>query len=186
MDSKTKMKVKNRSASLVVYSVMLDNGRQVRREIQPGQRIEVLFEELEKLSYQPGGKSLMGNFLQIESTEVLEEVGVEAEPEYYMDEAQIVELLQTGTMDEFLDCLDFAPTGVMDLIKHYAVSLPLNDAAKREALQEKTGFDVNAALKNIAAEQAAQNETDADAVVSAAATTGRRTQPKYKVVSTKN
>lgn len=186
MDSKTKMKVKNRSASLVVYSVMLDNGRQVRREIQPGQRIEVLFEELEKLSYQPGGKCLMGNFLQIESAEVLEEVGVEAEPEYYMDESQIVELLQSGSMDEFLDCLDFAPTGVLDLIKHYAVSLPLNDAAKREALLQKTGFDTTAALKNVAAEQAAQNEPEEGAASTAPATSGRRTQPKYKVVSTKN
>lgn len=188
MDSKTKMKVKNRSASMVVYTVTLDNGRQIRREIRPGQPVEVLFEELEKLSYQPGGKSLMANFLQIESAEALEEVGVETEPEYFMNEAQIVELLQNGTMDEFLDCLDFAPEGVIDLLKTYAVQLPLNDSAKREVMLEKLGFDVSKALANIAAEKAAAAEEAAAAPAATATTasTGRRTQPKYKVVSTTN
>lgn len=187
MDSKTKMKVKNRSASMVVYTVVLDNGRQIRREIRPGQPIEVLFEELEKLSYQPGGKSLMANFLQIESTEALEEVGVETEPEYFMTEEQIVALLKTGSMDEFLDCLDFAPEGVIDLLKTYAVQLPLNDSAKREAMKEKLGFDVSKALENMAAEKAAAaDETNAPATATASTTSGRRTQPKYKVVSTTN
>ena len=46
-------------------------------------------------------------------------------------------------MDEFLDCLDFAPQGVIDLIKEYAVTLPLNDVAKREVLLDKFDYDVN-------------------------------------------
>jgi len=39
--------------------------------------------------------------------------------------------MKTGSLDEFLDCLDFAPEGVTDLIKTLAVELPLNDVAKR-------------------------------------------------------
>jgi hypothetical protein len=65
-----------------------------------------------------------------------------------MTEQQIIELIQTGSLDAFLDCLDFAPVGVIDLLKKYSVSVPLSDYDKRQALKEKTGFDVDVALKN--------------------------------------
>jgi len=39
--------------------------------------------------------------------------------------------MTTGSLDEFLDCLDFAPEGVKDLIKTLSVELPLNDVSKR-------------------------------------------------------
>jgi hypothetical protein len=61
--------------------------------------------------------------------------------------------MENGSLDEFLDMLDFAPIGVMDLVKKFAVSLPLNDIPKRRALKEKTGFDVNAALTHIEEER---------------------------------
>ena len=70
------------------------------------------------------------------------------QPEYYLSEQQIKDLLLTGSMDAFLDCLDFAPEGVMQLVKKYAIELPLSDYDKRLALKEKTGFDVDAALAN--------------------------------------
>jgi len=46
-----------------------------------------------------------------------------------------------------LDCLDFAPEGVRDLIKTFSVMLPLNDVAKREAILNKLGFNVDNAIK---------------------------------------
>ena len=52
-----------------------------------------------------------------------------------------------GTLDQFLDCLDFAPEGVKEMIKEMAVDLPLNDMAKREAIQEKLGFNVTKAIE---------------------------------------
>jgi len=55
--------------------------------------------------------------------------------------------MQTGSLDEFLDCLDFAPEGVKDLIKNLAVDLPLNDVAKREAIFNKLGFNVDNAIR---------------------------------------
>jgi hypothetical protein len=48
-----------------------------------------------------------------------------------MSEAQIQKLILTGTLDEFLDCLDFAPIGTIDLLKAYCVSLPVTDYEKR-------------------------------------------------------
>ena len=66
-----------------------------------------------------------------------------------------------GSMDEFLDCLDFAPDGVIDLVKNLAVTLKLNDYAKREAILEKTGFDVTKAIEiNKATEEIKQEKTN--------------------------
>lgn len=187
MDMKQLMNVKNRSASLVVYKVTLDNGMTLRREIRSGETIKVPYEELVKLSYQPGGRTIMESFLQIDAIEARKELSLRTEPEYDMSEAQIIELLRNGSMDAFLDCLDFAPTGVMDLLKKYAVELPLNDSAKRTALKNKTGFDVDKALANNAPDVEDLGQVEAPAatrrVQPATSTPGRRTEGKYKVVS---
>ena len=179
--------VKNRSASRVFYKIPEDN---IRREFNPGEVKRISFEELEKLSYQSGGRELMTNFLQIQSVEATSGLGIHTEPEYNMSEDQIIDLIKTGSLDAFLDCLDFAPVGVIDLLKKFSVSIPLADYDKRKALKEKTGFDVDTALKNIIAEKAEDNTTIL------APTTGRRVQPEaeaapsrrtsgtnYKVVS---
>ena len=187
MDSKTMYIVKNRSAGRVVYKIPEEN---IRREFNPGESKRISFEELEKLSYQPGGRELMANFLQIQSAQVVENLGIHTEPEYNMTEEQIVELIKTGSLDAFLDCLDFAPTGVIDLLKQYAIAVPLSDYDKRKALKEKTGFDVDTALRNIAAEKAEEKETSkitpaaGRRVQPEAETTGRRTAgTNYKVVN---
>ena len=62
MERSKNLIVKNRSASMVVYSLPELN---VRREFMPGESKTITFGELEKLSYQPGGRSIMQNFLQI-------------------------------------------------------------------------------------------------------------------------
>ena len=158
--------VKNRSASRIVYRIP-EMG--IRREFSPTETKKISYEELEKLSYQPGGLAIMTNFLQIQDAPAIAELGIHAEPEYHMSEHQIIDLIKTGSLDAFLDCLDFAPVGIIDLVKKYAVNVPLADYEKRKALKEKTGFDVDAALKNIAAEKA---EEEAKAT-----TTQRRIQP---------
>lgn len=169
--------VKNRSSSRVCYQIPEDH---IRRVFAPGEVKQITYEELLKLSYQPGGREMMVSFLQIQDANVLNNLSINAQPEYYMSEAQIIDLLQNGTMDAFLDCLDFAPVGVIDLIKKYAISLPLSDYQKKNALKQKTGFDVDKILMNLEAEKAdeAAKETSSTA---AAAPAGRRTAPKYNV-----
>ena len=174
IDNKTMYTVKNRSASRVFYKIPEDN---IRREFNPGETKRVSFEELEKLSYQSGGRELMANFLQIQSVEATENLGIHTEPEYNMTEDQIVDLIKTGSLDAFLDCLDFAPVGVIDLLKKYSVSIPLADYDKRQALKEKTGFDVDVALKNMLAEKA-EDATPANNIA-----TGRRVQPEAETVA---
>ena len=173
--------VKNRSASVVVYRIPELN---LRREWAPGETKRISFDEMEKLSYQPGGRELMANFLQVVDEEVTENLGVHREPEYDMSEEQIKELILSGSYEAFLDALDFAPIGVIDLIKKYSVSLPITDIHKREALKEKTGFDADKAIAN----EKADKEKESAAPASAngeAKTAGRRTTTNYKVVTPK-
>ena len=179
--------VKNRSAGVAVYKIP-ELG--IRRSFQPGEVKQISEEELEKLTYRPGGMAILTNFLQIQSEAGLEKVGIRPQPEYHMSEQDIVNLLKNGSLDEFLDCLDFAPPGVIDLIKKLSVSLPLGDVSKRRALKDKTGFDCDAALKHVIEEQEDSGEntilkTGAPErrVKKEEATTERRTAPKYNVVS---
>lgn len=183
MESSKILKVKNRSASLAVYSIPEIN---IRREFAPGETKNITYGELEKLSYQPGGRAIMQNFLQIIDPEATGDLGINREPEYDLSEQQIVNLMTKGSLDAFLDCLDFAPVGVIDLIKKFSVSLPLNDIDKRDALKKKTGFDVTVALANMQKEKEDMEtpavENKERRVKAESIPEGRRTTPKYNVV----
>lgn len=183
----TMYNVKNRSAGVAVYKIP-EMG--IRRSFQPGETKQISEEELEKLTYRPGGMAILANFLQIQSAEGLQKVGINPQPEYHMSEQDIAKLMTTGSLDEFLDCLDFAPPGVIDLVKKLSVSLPLGDVAKRRALKEKTGFDCDAALKHVMEEK---EDNDENTILKTGerrvkkdevpAAPERRTAPKYNVVS---
>lgn len=138
--------VKNRSSNTVGYTIAEDG---VRRTFTQGEEKRVPLSELEKLSYKPGGAFLIANYLQIKDAEAIEELGMHVEPEYNMSAEDVKKLMVEGSLDAFLDCLDFAPEGVIQIIKDLAVKLPLNDVAKRKAIKDKTNFDVDRAIANI-------------------------------------
>ena len=182
----TLCRVKNRGASTVVYRIP-DKG--IRREFKPGQVMAISAEELEELTFQPGGTVILSQFLQILDMEGINATHIKTEPEYHMSEADIAALIQTGSLDAFLDALDFAPIGVIDLIKKMSVDIPLVDIPKRKALKEKTGFDVEAALKhNEESKEETQNtilkqSNGERRVKPEEAPAGRRTTPKYNVIT---
>ena len=169
----TPFRVTNRSTSKVGYTLPEDK---IRRMFAPGETKVLPYWELEKLTFQPGGCNLIADYLLIENEEAINKLGMPTEPEYYMTRNQVIELMQSGSIDAWIDCLNFAPKGVIDMIHDLSVSLPLNDVAKRQTLKEHTGFDVNAAIMNVKADQ--ENEP--------VITTGpaRRTSaPNYKIVN---
>jgi hypothetical protein len=178
--------VKNRGASTVVYKIPEDG---IRREFKPGQTLPISSEELEKLTYQPGGTLILSQFLQILDLEAIHNMHIKTEPEYHMSERDVANLIQNGSLDAFLDALDFAPIGVIDLIKKLSIDIPLVDIQKRKALKEKTGFDVEAALKhNEEDKEDTQNtilkqNNGERRVKTAEVPAGRRTAPKYNIVS---
>ena len=176
MDNNKVYKVKNRSASSVVVRIPEIN---VRKEFAPGQVLTMTYDELTRLSFQPGGRALMENFLQIMEDEVNDALGVVREAEYYMTEQQIVDMLKSGSLEQFEDCLDFAPIGVIDLVKQFSVQLPLTDTRKIKALKDKTGFDVERALENARADEE-DDEPDSE---KSANRPSRRTNVDYKAPS---
>lgn len=146
MDKNTLIKVLNRDNGAVVYSIPEMNG--LTRVFQAGETKEVTYEELQKLSYIPGGSELLRDSLVIlDNSTTVENLIGHVEPEYYYTKDDIINLMKTGSLDAFLDCLDFAPEGVKDLIKTLAVDLPLNDVSKREAILDKLGFNVDNAIR---------------------------------------
>lgn len=187
MDNNKVFNVKNRSAGVVGYNIPEEK---IRREFAPGETKKISWYELDKLSYQPGGTRILEEFLQVYNEEAIQELNLHTEPEYFMGETDVIRLIREGSLDEWLDALDFAPTGVLDLIKQMSVTMPLNDYNKRIALKQKLGFDIDAAIKNWEAEKAAAKEPaekPAERRVKPAAEpaqSARRTSGKYKIVST--
>ena len=180
--------VKNRGAGFVTYRIP-DEG--IRRSFAPGETKIVSYDELEKLTFQPGGMEILSNFLQVQDAEVIKKFNMRVEPEYHMTEQDVAKLIKTGSLDAFLDALDFAPVAVLDLIKKLSVDIPLTDMDKRRALKAKTGFDVDAALRHIEEEKEDDQTTilkqsnGERRVKTEEVPAGRRTAaPKYNVIKT--
>ncbi len=183
IDKNTLVKVINRFSGSVGYEVE-DLG--VYRNFYPGEVKEVTFEELEKLTYVPGGMTILKEYLEIEDKNVAAKLfNLNPEPEYFYTREDIQRVMESGTLDQFLDCLDFAPTSVHELIKDMAVDLPLNDVKKRQAIKDKFGFDVDRAIeiKNTKydggdeAVETAPKPAIRRVKATSAAPTGRRYQP---------
>ena len=146
MEKSTLIKVLNRDNGAVGYAIPEMNG--LKRIYQAGETKEITFEEIEKLSYIPGGMELLQDCLVIlDNDEAIKKILGHVEPEYSYTKDDVINLMKNGSLDEFLDCLDFAPEGVKDLIKTLSVELPLNDVAKREAILNKLGFNVDNAIR---------------------------------------
>ena len=174
IDKNKLIEVKNRDNGRVGYTIP-DLGN-LHRTFQPQETKEIPFEELKKLSYLPGGNTILQNYLVINDEEVVKSLLGEVEPEYNYTEKEVEYLLTQGTLDQLMDALDFAPTGVIDLIKDMSVKLELADIHKRKAILEKTGFNVTKAIEiNI--------ETSGDEVEP---TQSRRAAPVGKSAETTN
>lgn len=188
VDKSTIIKVRNRDNGSVGYQIPDMN---LQRMFQPKETKEVTMEELRKLSYLRGGKYILENCLVLDNNEAVQELLGAVEPEYFYTEVEVKELLLHGSLAQLQDCLDFAPSGVIDLVKDMAVTLELNDIAKREAIREKTGFNISKAIdiNHETAVEEVEQVTNRRAAPIAVATdsaqpTRRVAAPKYKVVST--
>lgn len=177
------MKVRNRSTSVVVYSVP---DLKVKREFSAGEIKEIPQQELEALLQQPGGRVILTEYLQVSKEDITRLDVIQPEQEYFYSDEDVKNIMRNGSLDEFLDMLDFAPEGVMDMIKTYAVQLPLTDLYKVNALREKTGFDSAKALENSMDENGELKVADAPkrrVSVEEAPKTTRRTTTEYKIIS---
>ena len=168
MDTKL-VKVTNRSGGSVCYHIP---ERHLNRVFQPHETKFLSVEELMEVSVQPGGRELLYNFLLIQDAQAMRQIlNANEAPEYWLTEENIPAWMTSCSLDEFKDGLDFAPEGVKDLIKDLAVSMPLNDMAKREAIKDMIGFDVTKAIE---IERLSKAEDSADEAESAKSSGKRR------------
>lgn len=144
IDEKKIVRVTNRDNGHVGYRIPDMNN--LVRDFSANETKNITVEELKKLAYISGGPTLIRDYLIIDDAEVVKEILGEVEPEYYYTEDDVKKLLLTGSLDALKDCLEFAPKGTIDLVKKLAIEMPLNDIAKRKAILEMTGFNVDAAI----------------------------------------
>lgn len=139
--------VTNRSTGIVTYRVPEMN---VARTFSPREVKRVPYVELEAVSMQPGGRELLHNYLFVQDADVVEALIQETPdtlPEYFLSEDRLRTWMEESDLDEFHDALNLAPDGIKDLIRKFAVELPLNSYDKRQEILDILGFDVNAAIE---------------------------------------
>lgn len=180
VNKETIINVTNRSNGTVGYYVQ---DLAIRRDFNFKETKEIPFEELWKLSQQPGGKSLIQKCLVFDNQEAVTQILGAVEPEYFYTEEDIKKLLISGTVEQLIDCLNFAPDGVKDLVKTLSVDLELNDIKKREVILEKTGFNVTKAIEINKETDNGQEESTEGSRLSTPIINRQAEAPKYKVTS---
>lgn len=136
------VEVTNRNNGTTGYT--LSSG--LHRDFNVNETKKIDIEELRELTTVPGGEYLLRNYFIIKDKTALDYLNLDPEPEYFYTEAEIKELLLNGSLDQLEDCLNFAPQGVIDLLKSLAVSLEIPDVRKRDLITKKTGFNVSNAI----------------------------------------
>lgn len=180
VEKNREIKLTNRDNGTVGYTIKDMN---LHRTFTGGETKTVTFDEIEKLAWTNGGLSLLKNYLIIQDKEAAEEILGELEPEYYYDKDTVRTLLKDGSLEQLQDTLEFAPKGVIDLIKEESVAMPLNDVAKRKEIKKQTHFDIDGAIRANEAYNDEENSEDdkpkrrATPIVTTTATTGRKAKP---------
>ena len=149
MDVTRKVKVWNRNSANSVYYI--DEMRMLREFAPAGKHGDVLLipiSELQALSYVQGGHTMLTEHLLIKEQEVCEFLGIPVEPEYYYGVEEVKTLLSEGTIEQLMDCLEFAPAGVKDLLVKYAVDDKVDSYEKRELISKAMGVNITARIKN--------------------------------------
>lgn len=145
MNDEKIVKVTNRDNGHVGYKIPDMNN--LVRDFNANETKNITVGELKKLAFLPGGPTLIRDYLVIEDKDLVAQLLGEVEPEYFYTEEDVKDLLLNKSLDALKDCLDFAPEGTKDLVKKMAIELPLNDVAKRKAILDMTGFNVEKAIE---------------------------------------
>ena len=190
INDKEMVQVTNRDGWTTGYQIPELN---VTRRFTQGETKMISAMELRRLSWLPGGRALIRDHLIVKNEELVNELlSNNVEPEYYYTTEDVRELLLNGSEDQLRDALDFAPQGVISLIKDVAVELKLNDMRKREIILQATNFDVTNAIRvneesEVKVEEVkTRRATPVNTEVADATPARRAAAPRYKVTTTEN
>lgn len=132
-----KIKVSNRSDGNAVYHIQELN---IRRVFTPNEEKEVTEQELNYLYQMDGGAMLLKHYLVVQDRDWVN-ARWDAPEEYFWTLEEIKNCVINDSLELFAETLDYAPQGVLDVIKQFAWRLPLTDLNKVNVLKEKLGFD---------------------------------------------
>ena len=185
--------VTNRNNGFTGYTIPDLN---ITRTFNIGETKKISLDELKQLQFVEGGDYLLKHCLIINDKNALEVLNMsDVEPEYFYTEAEIKELLTNGSLDQLEDALNFAPEGVIEIIKSMAIKMELPDTRKRKLISERTGLNIDSAimLNEVMKEEHSEVTEKAETKVrkaapinaGSAATPTRKAEPvsRYKVVS---
>ena len=141
-DNEKMVQVKNRNVGSTGYT--FENG--FHRRFEHNEVKTIPLEELKQLSYIPGGEYILKNCLVINDKAALDVLNLNVEPEYFYSEEDVKKILLEGSIEQLEDTLNFAPNGVKEMVKKFAVDLEIPDVRKRDLITKKTGFNINNAI----------------------------------------
>lgn len=155
------MKITNRSDGSVSYHI---EEMRIRRVFSPGEtKLDISKKELTALYQKDGGRQLLEDYLMVDDKEWVEQYLPDAPIEYFWTQEDIKKSMIEDSEELFSETIDYAPRGVLDIIKQLSWRLPLTDMNKIKVLKEKLGFDTMRAI-----------DAMSDSVVSAAPRKGKR------------
>ena len=136
MDKNTEVVVVNRKQGGLTILIPDLNVR--KRFAKTGAFSTMTVGELEALKISPGGERVLKEYLRIEDAEVADHIlDGQVEAEYNYGEKEIDFLLYKATTEQLLDALDFAPEGVLEIIRAKAIEKWPNTTDKLIAINEK-------------------------------------------------
>lgn len=137
--------------AIVSVTNMVDNGvsysipeMNVSRHFNPFETKNLTADEIRSLNFKRGGRVLLRDFLCVKNDELKKELGIPTDiPEYDYTAADIDRILLQEDDDVLRDTLDFAPEGIIELLKSRAFKLKIPDTNKRKIIFEMTGTDID-------------------------------------------
>lgn len=87
-------------------------------------------EEISDIYNQKGGRFILEERLSIQDNEVVEKLGLQAEPEYGFDIKTIEALLVQGTGDQLAEALEYNGLGFAESVRDIALKIKLEDLNK--------------------------------------------------------
>lgn len=132
------MKVTNRATHFVGYSLP---ELKIIRDFSPNETKTISVNEMNALWQSPGGARLIESYLLIDDKDWVNK-HFDPEIEYFWTEEDVKNCLLNDDIDLFRETLEYAPEGVLSIIKDMAWRMPLSDLNKCQAIKEILGFDV--------------------------------------------
>lgn len=119
--------------------VLIDRNTRARYSFGPQQAKTLSAEDLRSLAYVPGILTMFyDGKLRMDNMELCREFNIPTDiPEYDYTIEDIDRILVKEDIEVLMDVLDFAPEGILELVKNRAIALKIPSLEKRRVISER-------------------------------------------------